>query len=111
MVDRHHVTIQMDAISHDDGGKYKIATAKFINIISNTQCFAVFVFVNKNNDQPFLSPKDVLKEMLFLTDLLNHGDGFNVVDTENLSVIKKLNPFHVYFFYLFLTQFTIGAFF
>ena len=31
----------------------------------------------------------MLKKMLFLTDLLNHGDGFNVVDTEKLSVIKK----------------------
>lgn len=50
----------------------------------------MFVFVNNNSDQPFLSLRDImLKEMLFLTDLLNHGDGFNIVDTKKLSVIKK----------------------
>ena len=55
----------------------------------------MFVFVNNNNDQPFLSLRDGLKEMLVMTDLLNHGDGFNLVDAENLSVMKKLNPIYV----------------
>lgn len=31
----------------------------------------------------------MLKEMLFLIDLLNYGDGFNIVDIKKLFVIKK----------------------
>lgn len=47
----------------------------------------MFGFVNKNSDHPY--PQEMCeKEILFLTDLLDHGDG-NIVDTENLSVIKK----------------------
>lgn len=69
------------------------------------------VWVRKQKQRPsVISSRDALKEMLFLTDLLDHGDG-NIVDTENLSVIKKLNPVHGYYCYLFLQFFAITVFF
>lgn len=59
----------------------------------------MFVLVNNNSDQPFLSLRDImLKEMLFLTDLLNHGDGFNIVDTKKIICNKEINSARVYFF-------------
>ena len=70
----------------------------------------MFGFVNKNNDHSFISPRDVLKEMVFLTDLLDHEDG-NIVDTENLSLIKKLNPVLGYYCYLFLQYYLFLQFF
>lgn len=78
MVDKHHVNL-IDASSHDDGGKYYTATANFIDFISNLQCFAVFIFVNNNNNQRFyLHARGALKKIVFLTELLNRGDGFNI---------------------------------
>lgn len=69
----------------------------------------MFGFVNKNSDHPY--PQEMCeKEMLFLTDLLDHGDG-NIVDTENLSVIKKLSPVHGYYCYLFLHYYLFLQFF
>lgn len=40
----------------------------------------------------------MLKEMLFLIDLLNYGDGFNIVDIKKIICNKEINFVCVYFF-------------